>query len=180
MLWIRHQQKLKTISPYLSSTKRTFYTSVQHARIESFTLTYSYQRRRESEAQVENGVFISRTEINIIDLGLIAPDGSQVGTSGSDKLSVFISETSATPGYYPCKLTPGEWQIIVGAYKVAEEGVDVLYELAFTPKHLRLLKGDLHTHTFASDGVLSIGELALHAARNELPRHHGPQPAGIV
>jgi hypothetical protein len=65
--------------------------------VESFTLLYSYKRHRESENQVENGVFISRTEINIIDLGLIAPDGSQVGTSGSDKLSISISETQATP-----------------------------------------------------------------------------------
>jgi PHP domain len=46
--------------------------------------------------------------------------------------------------------------------------VDVLYELSFTSKHLRLLKGDLHTHTFASDGVLSIEELAHHAQLNGL------------
>jgi hypothetical protein len=136
--------------------------------IESFTLSYAYKRHRESEVQAGNGIFVSRTEINIIDLGLIAPDGTQVGTSGSDKLSISISETHATPGYHPHRLSPGEWQIIVGAYKVAEEGVDVLYELSLTSKHLRLLKGDLHTHTFASDGVLSIEELAHHAQLNGL------------
>jgi hypothetical protein len=136
--------------------------------VESFTLTYSYKRHRETEFKTENGVFISSPEINIIDLGVIAPDGLQVGTSGSDKLSISISETYATPGYRSCKLSPGEWQIIVGVYKVADEGVDVLYELLFTPKHLRLYKGDLHTHTFASDGALSVGELAQHAARNGL------------
>lgn len=136
--------------------------------IESVTLTYAYQRQRENEVKAEQGVFISRAEINIIDLGLIAPDGSQVGASGSDKLSISISETHATPGYHPCKLTPGEWQIIVGAYKVIEEGVDVLYELTFTPKYMRLYKGDLHTHTFVSDGVLSFEELAHHARLNGL------------
>jgi hypothetical protein len=92
---------------------------------ETFSLIYSYERRPGREIQVENGSFTSRKEINIIDLGLIAPDGSQVGASGSDKLSIFISETRATPGYRPSKLVPGEWQIIVGAYKVADQGVDV-------------------------------------------------------
>ena len=138
------------------------------ANTESFTLSYRYERHRETEVQAEQGSFISRKEINIIDLGLIAPDGMQVGASGSDKLSIFISESQATPGYHPCALVPGEWKIIVGAYKVAEQGVDVLYELSYTPKYLRLFKGDLHTHTHASDGVLQLDELARHAARNGL------------
>src|SRR4030042_5539154 len=138
------------------------------ANTESFTLSYRYERHRETEVLAEHGSFISRKEINIIDLGLIAPDGTQVGASGSDKLSILISETQATPGYHPCALVPGEWKIIVGAYKVAEQGVDVLYELSCTPKYQRLFKGDLHTHTYVSDGVLPLGELARHAARNGL------------
>src|SRR4030042_4891700 len=141
---------------------------IMPADTETFSLTYHYERHHVSETQVENGSFISRKEINIIDLGLIAPDGTQVGASGSDKLSISISETFSTPGYHPCTLVPGQWQLIVGAYKVAEEGVDVLYELSFTFKYLRLYKGDLHTHTLASDGVLQVGELAQHALRNGL------------
>ena len=136
--------------------------------IEKFSLTYHYARHHESESPVEHGRFISRKEINIIDLGLIAPDGTQVGASGSDKLSISISETRATPGYYPCTLAPGEWQVIVGAYKVAEEGVEVLYELSFSSKYLRLYKGDLHTHTLASDGILRVEELAQHSLQNGL------------
>ncbi len=136
--------------------------------IESFSLTYGYARYGEQEIAIERGEFTSRTEINIIDLGLIAPDGHQVGASGSDKLSISISETYATPGYVPSALAPGTWQIIVGAYKVAAAGVDVSYELTFSPKYRRLLKGDLHTHTFGSDGVLGLGELAQHALRNGL------------
>jgi len=135
---------------------------------ESFSLTYRYERHNESETRVANGRFISRQEINIIDLGIIAPDGTQVGASGSDKTEIQISETRATPGYRPCPLVPGEWQIILGAYKVAPAGVTVLYELSFTPKHLRLLKGDLHTHTLASDGVLTVEEFAQHALRHGL------------
>ena len=149
--------------------------------IESFSLTYRYERHHEDETGVELGTFTSRQEINIIDLGLIAPDGTQVGVSGSDKTEIQVSETDATPGYQPCPLVPGEWEILVGAYKVAPAGVTVIYELTFTPKHLRLFKGDLHTHTLASDGVLTAEELAppRPAPRTGFPRHHRPQPDGL-
>jgi len=136
--------------------------------VETFSLTYHYIRHRETEVQLENGKFTARREINIIDLGLIAPNGVQVGASGSDKQSISISENYATAGYRPHPLAPGEWQIIVGAYKVAEEGVEVIYDLTFSPRYRRLFKGDLHTHTFGSDGVLALGELAQHAMRNGL------------
>jgi hypothetical protein len=133
---------------------------------ESFSLSYLYERYRESTP--EEAGFIARQTINIIDLGLIAPDGTQVGASGSDKTEIQVSETVATPGYRPCLLVPGEWKILLGAYKVDSAGVTVTYELSFTPKRLRLLKGDLHTHTLASDGVLTAEELARHAQRQGL------------
>jgi hypothetical protein len=133
---------------------------------ESFSLTYRYERHHESSAGKDG--FNSREEANIIDLGLIAPDGSQVGASGSDKTKIEVSATYATPGYRSCRLTPGEWQILLGAYKVAPGGVTVFYDLAFSPKRLRLFKGDLHLHTLASDGVLSVEELAQHAVRHGL------------
>jgi hypothetical protein len=133
---------------------------------ESLSLAYHYERHHESETGKDG--FISRQEINIIDLGLIAPDGTQVGASGSDKSQIQVSETYATPGYRICTLVHGEWQILLGAYKIAAEGVTVFYELTFTPKHLHLFKGDLHLHTLASDGVLSVDELAQHALRHGL------------
>jgi len=133
---------------------------------ESLSLAYFYERHHESGKNKDG--FVSRQETNIIDLGLIAPDGSQVGASGSDKTEIQVSETSATPGYRACRLIPGEWQILLGAYKVAPTGVSVRYELSFTPKRLRLFKGDLHIHTLASDGVLSVAELAQHAVRHGL------------
>lgn len=134
--------------------------------IESFFLAYHYDRHHESETGIEG--FISRQEVNIIDLGLISPDGMQVGASGSDKTQVQVSATYSTPGYRTCNLIPGQWSILLGAYKVATEGVTVYYELTFTPKSLRLFKGDLHLHTLASDGVLSVEELAQHAQRHGL------------
>ncbi len=136
--------------------------------VESLALTYHYERHRGSETGVAHGHFTPRQEVNTIDLGLIAPDGTEVGETGSDKTSVQVSETSATPGYRPCRLVPGEWRILLGAYKVAPDGVMVTYELTFTPKRLRLLKGDLHAHTLASDGVLTVEELGRHALRHGL------------
>ena len=133
---------------------------------ESFTLRYSYPRYPEN---IDLGdAFTSRQQVNIIDLGLIAPDGSQVGASGSDKAEITISEVRATPGYRPQKLVPGQWRIIVGAYKVEPEGVHVRYELCTDHKSLRLLKGDLHVHTLASDGVHTVEELGWKAYRNGL------------
>jgi hypothetical protein len=136
--------------------------------VESLALRYEYARHRERAAAAGSAAFTTREEINIIDLGLIAPDGSQVGASGSDKTEIFVSATTATAGYHPHSLGPGRWEILVGAYKVAPEGVSVRYTLAFTPKQPRWLRGDLHTHTIASDGVLTAEELAWRARRHGL------------
>jgi hypothetical protein len=136
--------------------------------VESLHLSYLYPRYQESEALSGKASFMKRQEINIVDLGLIAPDGTQVGASGSDKSEISVSEVTATPGYRACPLVPGEWKILVGAYKIAPEGVRVTYEVTFTYKKRRWLKGDLHTHTLASDGVLTAEELAWRAVRHGL------------
>lgn len=136
--------------------------------VERLDLRYRYERHRERPAAAGAAAFTAREEINIIDLGLIAPGGAQVGASGSDKTEITISATDATPGYRPAALVPGRWHILAGAYKVAAEGVQVTYELAFTFKQPRWLKGDLHTHTLASDGVLTAEELAWRALRHGL------------
>lgn len=138
------------------------------ADVESLSLKYSYGRRDTLWNDTENGTFTGRPEINIIDLGLIAPNGAQVGASGSDKTEIFVSETTATPGYRPCPIVPGEWQILVGAYKIHPEGALVTYEIHLKGKQPRLLKGDLHAHTVASDGVLTAEELGWRALRHGL------------
>lgn len=161
----------QTITHFIEHEReRTYFTLpfTMPPDIDSMTLQYRYDRHLKSETQVGDGMFTGRNEANIIDLGLIAPDGTQIGASGSDKNEIHLSETDATPGYRPCALVPGEWQILVGAYKVASEGVTVTYELSFTRKKMQLLKGDLHTHTLASDGVLTAEELARHALRHGL------------
>jgi hypothetical protein len=138
---------------------------------EGFSLRYEYERHaysRSSQGENQKEKFTSRQEINIIDLALLDGRGRQVGASGSDKTEIEISATSATPGYQRHSLEAGEWRIVIGVYKVASEGVRIAYELAFTPKKPRWLKGDLHTHTLASDGVLTAAELAQRARRHGL------------
>jgi hypothetical protein len=126
---------------------------------ESMTLTYQYASHTEKEKTIEAGSFVAKLQTSIIDLGLIAPDGRQVGASGSNKTEIYISENYATPGYKACALVPGEWQIIIGAYKIAAEGVEVTYTISFSKKYRRLFKGDLHIHTRASDGIFTVKEL---------------------
>lgn len=136
--------------------------------VKAMTLRYEYQRHSTEVSSLDSGTFVSSESINTIDLGIITPDGQQAGVSGSDKQEVTISETRATPGYSPTQLTPGEWKILVGAYRVAPEGVRITYNLEFTLKEPQLLLGDLHTHTLASDGILTAGELCQHALRHGL------------
>lgn len=136
--------------------------------IETIEINYSYARRPNDLQQIENGIFNAMPEINIVDLGLIAPNGTQAGASGSDKTSIKISEIEATPGYKPCAITPGRWKIIVGAYKIDPQGAMVHYKVTLTEKSLRLLKGDTHLHSIASDGVHTLDELALKAKANGL------------
>jgi hypothetical protein len=135
---------------------------------ESISLRVRYDRWLESEQALDRGMFTARTEANVIDLGLIDPQGVQVGASGSDKAEIRVSEVQATPGYRPWKIVPGQWQILIGAYKVAPEGVRVDYEISLERKVRQLLRGDLHTHTLASDGVHTAEELAWKAKRNGL------------
>ena len=126
-------------------------------------LSYAYQTHTSEPVAVPEGKFSQTRRLNIVDIGLIAPDGTQVGASGSSRSEIMVSEVSATPGYQPHPLTPGSWQIILGAYVIAPEGVDVSVTLEFTPKVRRWLCGDLHVHTLASDGSLPIEHLAEHA-----------------
>jgi len=136
--------------------------------IETIQIHYEYQRRPAFEQPLENGVFTATNEMNIIDIGVVDALGRQVGASGSDKTEVLLSETFATPGYKAGPIFAGEWQIIVGAYKIAADGVDVRYTIRFSRKSLRLLKGDLHVHSVGSDGVHTLEQLGFKARANGL------------
>lgn len=122
--------------------------------IERIDVHYRYMRHLETKT--ESGVITE--EVNVIDFGLNAPSGF-LGASGSNRTHIWVSTANSSAGFERSPVMPGKWSIIVGAYHVDDGGVEVTYDITFTPKKLRLLNGDLHTHSTASDGSLTPLEL---------------------
>lgn len=123
--------------------------------IAALRISYQYPRKRHSQ----DNLFTYAEEINIIDLALNAPNGYYIGASGSDKESIFISEYESSEGYCKTPIFAGTWEILVGAYLVQAEGVNVCYTIEMIPKKKQLFIGDLHMHTTGSDGKLRLKEL---------------------
>lgn len=102
----------------------------------------------------------SKSNGNVIDFGLEDEKGQFLGWSGSSRSSINVSAYDATPGYFMENIKPGEWNILVGAYHVQDDGVSVRYEITFEENGYSWLFGDLHTHSDASDGQYDIPTLA--------------------
>jgi hypothetical protein len=131
----------------------------------------------------------------VLDLGCLDPTGFR-GWSGGARDNFAIGAAAATPGYLPGPLPAGEWQVVLGLYRIGPDGVP--WEVTATadrrppdlpaipapagapstpdrPRRelpaspgLRWLAGDLHAHTVHSDGALSVAELAALAYRRGL------------
>lgn len=151
-------------------------------------ITLSYGERISSDPLAGGG--------NTIDLGVFDERGIAFmdagfrGWSGSERLAVFIAETDATPGYTPGPLLPGVWHVHLGLYKIAAHGcpyrvaVTVTSERGHRPpalpatitvrlpcstppaRHAPWLCGELHCHSWHSDGECTPAEMvALARAR---------------
>lgn len=129
--------------------------------VEKVAVSYRYKR-------LSSGRGKSASPVNIVDLGLEDANGRFLGWSGSARESVYVGEFESTKGYLITGIVPGNWKIIVGAYKIAAGGVAVRYEIEFTEKRARWYFGDLHMHSDASDGQHSISELGSMARRKGL------------
>ncbi len=105
---------------------------------------------------------------NTIDIGLMDEKGNFLGWSGSAHKTISAGEFEASAGYLTGPVNPGEWKIIVGAYHVLPEGVEVTYDIHFEYKEEVLLFGDLHIHSNASDGQFSAYELGVMAKEKGL------------
>ena len=105
---------------------------------------------------------------NTIDIGLTDEKGNFLGWSGSAHKTIYVGEYASSAGYLSKKINPGKWNIIIGAYHVMDEGVEVTYDITFEKKSEVLLFGDLHMHSTASDGVFSAYELGMLAREKEL------------
>lgn len=132
----------------------SYYTIPFHVpdNVEKITVTYDYFRKG-------GGALADLKPSNTVDIGIEDEKGNFLGWSGSAHKSVSVGEYSSSPGYLCQAIKSGQWKIIVGAYHIMPDGVDVTYTIDFKFKGERLLLGDLHIHTTASDGKLSAYEV---------------------
>ena len=121
--------------------------------VQKITVSYDYFR-------LTKGLLSDLKPTNCIDIGLADEKGRFLGWSGSAHSSISVGEYSSSNGYLCEKINPGEWQIIVGAYHVMPEGVEVKYTVDFEYSGEKLLFGDLHIHSDASDGKFDAFEIA--------------------
>lgn len=132
----------------------------------------------------------NRIEVGIFDDRFESPDSTAGfrGWSGSVRKGFFLTRQKATHGYVPGKIGQGVWRLILGAASVKSGGVEVELKITFdhVPDPLlrdyneevsrsfrpasgnksaaRWKRGDLHAHTYHSDGRWSV-EALLNAAR---------------
>lgn len=125
------------------------------------TVSYDYFRPTK-------GMLSDLKPSNTVDIGLMDEKGNFLGWSGSAHKTVSVGEFEASAGYLTQPINAGEWQIIVGAYHVLDEGVEVTYDIQFEYKEEVLLFGDLHIHSNASDGQFSAYELGTAAKEKRL------------
>ncbi len=121
-------------------------------KVVKITICYDYYKPTK-------GVMGDLKPSNTIDIGLMDEKGNFLGWSGSSHKTIYVGEYDSSAGYLCQKIKSGKWQIIIGAYHVMNEGVEVTYNIDFEYEEEVLLFGDLHMHSTASDGVFSAFEL---------------------
>lgn len=141
--------------------------------IRQLHLSVSYNARIGSSPTLRGG--------NTLDIGLFDARGAESGGdgfrgwSGSEKTEITIDRDWATPPYRAGAPQTGEWRLLLGAYKVAPEGLDFradiwfdpgfeqepvdvvsIADIAVQPRTPALepgwVRGDLHCHSTHSDG----------------------------
>lgn len=161
------------------------FTMPAHA--QHLEIAYQYTNQISSDPTLSGGNTI---DLGLFDeRGIQFLNAGFRGWSGSERSNISIVPTSATPGYLAGPLNPGQWHVLLGLYKVAPEGGRYEVTVAITtgedvpdsipdnprsadhnlpsspPPALRApwLRGELHCHTWHSDGALNPTQLVARA-----------------
>lgn len=140
----------KIIHQIPHSRERNYYYLPFEVKDDGSKLTISYEYSKENAC---------------VDIGLMDQEGRFLGWSGSSRSTIWVSEYDSTPGYLMAPIKKGMWQIIVGAYHIPNNGLEVTYSIEVSKEEDLWLKCDLHMHSTASDGQYSIYELAQRAKK---------------
>lgn len=107
-----------------------------------------------------------------LSISVIGPDGPRGTRHNNANQTVLLSETSASPGYLPGAIEPGLWRVEIDTHRIlppggidwqitveavpASETTPAPDPAPFAPRPGPLwVRGDLHRHTFHSDGLWS-------------------------
>ena len=168
--------RVKTITGHLDAGAADFvYLPVEvPSGVNKISVQYSY-----SKPPVPTG-FLN----NACDIGIFDEKGTKLagkgfrGWSGGFRTEFFISAADATPGYLPGQIGKGTWNIVLGPYQVAEQGMDYTVNVtldygsdgaAHRPEYpaqkiagrgAGWYRGDAHLHTIYSDGKRTPADVA--------------------
>ncbi|MGJ9459802.1 CehA/McbA family metallohydrolase [Oceanobacillus sp. CF4.6] len=120
--------------------------------------------------RVKYAVVNETNEECVVDLGIRDPYRVR-GWSGGARKEIEIGLKSSTPGYLSGNLAKGNWAVILGAYKIPENGSEVEVEIQIeksTNNEETWLKGDLHMHSVHSDGSFTLEEITTIASEKQL------------
>jgi len=168
--------KNKTITGHLDPGAADFvYLPVDvPAGVNKISVQYTYSRPQVSPGLLNNAC----------DIGIFDENGTKLagkgfrGWSGGFRSEFFISAAEATPGYLPGPVGRGTWNIVLGPYQVAAEGMDYTVNItldygpdgaphrplypaqAVAGRGAGWYRGDAHLHTVYSDGKRTPDEVA--------------------
>ncbi len=142
--------------------------------VKQIAVSYTY-----SKPAVPAGVPANSCDIGIFDERGTALGGRGFrGWSGGFRTAFVINSDQTTPGYLPGAVDPGTWNIVLGPYQVAPQGLDYDVTVTLTygepgpafvpnypPERARgrgraWYRGDSHLHTVYSDGKRLPAEVA--------------------
>ncbi|WP_069464166.1 CehA/McbA family metallohydrolase [Actinacidiphila rubida] len=169
-------QETRTVTGHLETGVADFvYLPVEIPKgVQKIAVSYSYDK-----PAVPAGTPGNSCDIGVFDQRGTALDSQGFrGWSGGFRTSFEISNGEATPGYLPGPVSVGTWNIVLGPYQVAPQGLNynVQITLTYGPEGPRFVptyppqrakgrgrawyRGDCHLHTVYSDGKRLPSEVA--------------------